>query len=575
MSQLKRPCLWYTVLLITIGLLLVTSLPYIYAAHSTPEDMIYTGLMYDVPDHAQYWSWVTASRDGLFISNTMTPEPNPPIFMNPMMWVLARIQVVFGLSFPVLFQCWRVAATVLLVGALCAFLNSVIKESAPRRTAAIIAVFGSGLGWILVIAKKLLGAGDVPFPIDLYTVEPNTFWGLLAYPYLPLGQAFILLTITGAWLVRRGDRRWAFVLTGLSSFILALTHAYDLIVVYTVLAAFGLCCWVRTRTFPTELLLVGIVVGMCSGPVALYYRALTAHDPLWRSILAQYANAGVWTPRHIHLVILMGVPMILAVIALLRPRWDDESFLLVGVWGIVGTVLIYIPAVYQIKLLAGWQFPMAVLAAYGWHDRFVPLLDRLSERLSLPRLGFGVNLATATLIVLIVPTNVYLYAWRLVELRRHQSPYYLHHDEAAALDWLSKQGKYRETVLAPPAIGQFVPNYGQSRAYLAHWAMTNRFYERSANVARFFSSETTDSWRGQMMARERVTIVLRSGTPSELAAMYDPAGSSLFEQALDLPRAQIFRVRPVDTSGVSDPLRQKTPVAIRPEPPSAATEMRP
>ena len=32
--------------------------------------------MFDVPDHAQYWSWVTSSRQGLFIPNTMTPEPN-------------------------------------------------------------------------------------------------------------------------------------------------------------------------------------------------------------------------------------------------------------------------------------------------------------------------------------------------------------------------------------------------------------------------------------------------------------------------------------------------------------------
>ena len=95
------------VLWISCALVVVTSAPYLYGWLAAAPGKVYTGLMYDVPDHAQYWSWVTASRDGLFISNTMTPEPNPAVFMNPMMWALARVQTAFGLSFPALFQAWR------------------------------------------------------------------------------------------------------------------------------------------------------------------------------------------------------------------------------------------------------------------------------------------------------------------------------------------------------------------------------------------------------------------------------------------------------------------------------------
>jgi hypothetical protein len=207
----------------------------------------------------------------------------------------------------------------------------------------------------------------------------------------------------------------------------------------------------------------------------------------------------------------------------------------------------------QIKMLAGWQFPIAVLAAYAWHDGVSPWLEHLASLAPMRRLRVSARtLGTATLIALILPTNAYLYVWRIVELRRHQSPYYLHRDEISALDWLARQDGPREVVLAPPAIGQFVPNYGRARAYLAHWAMTNRFYERSGNVNRFLSPSTPDRWRDELMSREGVTMILRSGTPAELAAMYDPAGSPLFRELLALPRAQLYRVRRSETSRAPD-----------------------
>jgi hypothetical protein len=465
--------------------------------------------------------------------------------MNPWMWVLSTIQVAFGLSFPALFQVWRFVALVLFVTASLVFLRTVVRDRGLEVTARIVTFAGAGFGWVLVLLKKALGERDVPFPTDVYTVEPNTFWGLLSYPYLPLGQAFILFIVTAAWMVRRGDRRWAFVLAGASSLLLALTHAYDLIIVYTVLGSWGLLCWVRSRRFPTELFAVGLVIAVCSGPVALYYRALTAHDPLWRAILAQYANAGVWTPRHVHLIVLMGLPLVMAMCGLfLRHRWNDDAFWLVATWTVVGFGLIYLPTVYQIKMLAGWQVPMAVLSTYFWHDRVLPRFGWLIKGEPVCRMRGSTSLVgAAVLVTLIVPTNAYLYLWRFTELRLHSSPYYFHRDQVAALDWLAQQKGEREVVLAPLSIGQFVPNYGRSRAYLAHWAMTNRFYERSANVDKFLNQSTSDPWRDELISREGITMILRTGTASELATMYDPGGSPLFEEVMVLPRAQLYRVR--------------------------------
>jgi hypothetical protein len=141
-------------------------------------------------------------------------------------------------------------------------------------------------------------------------------------------------------------------------------------------------------------------------------------------------------------------------------------------------------------------------------------------------------------------TNAYLFAWRLVELRRHTAPYYLQRDSVEALSWLSQHATSADVVLAPIEIGQFVPSYGGSRAYLAHWAMTNRFFERRANVDRFFRLDTPDVWRRQLLTAEGVTLVLRADPMVAFDSLFDPASSPNFELLFRRPHAQVYRFRP-------------------------------
>ncbi len=536
--------------LVSAAVILVTGLPYLYGFAAAGPDRVFTGLMYDVPDHAQYWSWVTASRESLFISNTMTPEANPPIFTNPMMWALAQVQRAFGLSFPALFQVWRFAAVFSLVAALWWFVSVMVPERARRRTAFWLSLAGSGLGWALIVGKVALRLPDAPYPVDIYTIEPNTFWGLLAYPYLPLAQSLLLASVVCVWRAHKRPSVPAFVLAGLASLALALVHAYDLIVLYAVIGAFGLALLARDRRLPLALAGAGLTVAACSAPMAWYFQSLTSSNPLWRSILAQYSGAGVWTPRHVHLIVLMGLPLILAVPGFFRrgPRTDER--LLVSAWAAVGLVLIYLPVVFQIKMLGGWQFPIAALAAGAWHESVEPWISR-----KFPRRVGGVSAVTAAralLLLAVLPTNVYLYAWRFVELRRQAPPYYLHRDEAAALDWLRHHAAPEDVVLAPEAIGQFVPNYGESRAYLAHWAMTNRYHERVARVRAFFDPDVVDAWRAQLLRQEGVTLVLRAGSVPGLPRLYDPGGSPLWDALFQSPRAQIYRLRPAPPVEVAD-----------------------
>jgi hypothetical protein len=528
--------------LAALAVLIVASLPYAYGFLATPAGRVYLGLLFDVPDHAQYWSWVTASRDGLFIANTMTPEPNAAIFLNPAMWALARLQVLFDLSFAALFQWWRVIAALVMVPALAVTTSLLSRDRVRARTAFWIALLGGGLGWMLVGVKYAARLVDAPFPEAIYTVEPNTWFGLQAYPYLPLAQGFMLIAIAAAFLAHGRATPWRFAACAVGALGVALIHAYDLVVVYIVLGAFWLLETIRTRQLPRPLTLALAIVVVSSAPLAVYYQRLTSTDPLWRSVLRQYVNAGVWTPNPPLLIVLLGAPLIFAALRLKGLDWNDSRMRFTACWAVVGAGLIYLPTVFQVKLLAAWQVPLAILAADLWCERVAPWLTQLAGRAGLSS-GLRAWAPALVLGALILPTNLYLFAWRLIELRRPDAPYYLTVDEAAALDALAAQSTPEDVALAVESVGRWIPNYGHTRAFLAHWSMTNRYLERRDEVAEFFSPRVDEAWRARLLAADGVTFVVWTARPQGPDATYAPASSSLFEPVFMAPTAGVFRVR--------------------------------
>lgn len=523
--------------------LAVTTLPFLYGFLRTPADRVYTGLMFDVPDHAQYWSWVTASRDALFIPNTMTPEPNAASFVNPAMWILAKAKVWFSLTFAALFQWWRLAAALVIGPALAVAMSRLARTPQQARVGFWLALAGGGLGWILIVAKYAMRLPEAPYPEAIYIVEPNTWFGLLAYPYLPLAQGFMLVALVGALRLHQAPSAGAVAACAAGALGVALLHAYDLVVVYAVLGAFWIVETARTRRPQWRLSWAIVLILVCSAPLAAYYQYLTSSDPLWRSVLAQYVNAGVWTPMPPLLPVLMGAPLLFALWRLRGLDWSHDGTRFAAVWTITGLGLVYVPTVFQVKLLAAWQVPLAVLAADLWCERLGPAVSRSASRFvgqGLARWAPAVVLAG-----LVLPTNAYLIVWRLIDLRRPESPYYLTRDEAAALDALAALATKDDVALAVEDVGRWVPNYGGTRAYLAHWAMTNHYLERREIVDRFFDAATDDAWRLHTLTEDHVTLVVWTDRPRAHGKTYEPSTSPLFDTVFSAPTAAVYRVRTV------------------------------
>jgi hypothetical protein len=102
---------WGFVLAILAAVLAVASLPYLFAYVTAPAGRQFMGILVNVPDHAQYFSWYWDFQRADLAANRLTPEPNAPVFFNLLWWALAKLGNVFGWDYQAAFQLLRVLAT--------------------------------------------------------------------------------------------------------------------------------------------------------------------------------------------------------------------------------------------------------------------------------------------------------------------------------------------------------------------------------------------------------------------------------------------------------------------------------
>lgn len=537
---------WRFVLLVSLGLLILTSLPYVFAALTTPSDRQFMGFILNISDHAQYLSWYKAFQTDLLTSNRLTPEVNPVIFFNLLWWLLAQIGRFTGLSYPWVYQILRWASGFAFLLTAYWFIARFFSEAARRKIVFLLLTLGSGLGWVLVVLKYSLLKGELVFPLDLYVAEGNTFLCLMAYPHFLEAAAFILavfaLLLTGERTGRLRSAVWA----GVVAFLLGWQHGYDLIIVWLIPIIYVLVRWVIERRFPLYWFKAMLITGLISAPPAIYNVLLTRLNPTWEQVLAQFANAGVYTPNLLHYFILLGLPLILAVLTAvgLIVHWmraggsearETPALLFLLTWFFAGWALTYVPTDFQIHMINSWQVPLVLLAGLGFFRWILPWLQKWF------RSGRSTTWAAVVLIGFCGLTNLYLFAWRFYDLHRYDYPFYLHRDEVTALGWLEQNTPPDAVILSSLEEGQYIPGISGRRAFLAHWAQTLDYYHKQELVAAFFNPGTPDTDRWKTLDQFQVDYVL-AGPAEQALGGYDPGSSTFLKRVFTSGQVEIYQV---------------------------------
>ncbi|MEZ4672486.1 MAG: hypothetical protein R3E39_31680 [Anaerolineae bacterium] len=546
---------WVYLAVFIVVMLLITGIPYFYAQRIAQPNNQFMGVVENIPDHFQYFSWMRESQDKFLVPNQLTPETSTALLFNLLWWVLGRIESVTGLSYVTLYQITRLLAGVFAMVAIFWFCGLIFTNRAKRWTAFLVAVLASGFGWAMIVVKFLTKADAAPFPFTIYTSEPNSFYTMMAFPHFTIATGLITLVFGMVLLSQRTQKLSYAWLGGVICLVLTLQHSYDFFTTCGVIAMYGLFLWLRDRKFPLHILKVGLIIVLLAVWPALQAFYITQADEVWKGVLSQFGNAGAWTPAPYLLPILMGVAWLLALWALdIRTAWKDrdDTHLFILAWFLSHFVLIYLPLNFQIHLLSGWHVVSGVLATIGLYTRVIPLLSRWFRNMPRQRVT---QLATILLLVLIVPTNVYLFAQRFLDLRRANNDagaagsevvpadnrFFLFKPEAAALDYLAQQVTGTDVVLATLDMGQFVPALTGARAFIGHWAQTLDYYGKEAMVKSFYDAATPDTERQRILDTYNVSYVIFGPEEARLGS-YDPAQSAFLSEVYNADGVKIYHV---------------------------------
>jgi hypothetical protein len=538
----KQP-FWRAVATITALVYVVSSLPYLAGYAFETATIRFTGIVFDVPDTAQYYAWMRAFAHSPLIANPLTPEPGLPRFFNLQWWLLGLLAFDTPLGPDVTYQILRLVAIVAFAATVALFCTLTVPWQ--RLLAFALVFLSSGFGWTLVVAKQLLG--ELYFPLAVQVAEANTYFSAMAFPHLLVAGALSLgiFSATLRWMAEgpRAWRRWLLPIVVLT-LALGFSHGYDLIPTMAIPCATVALIWFRRKQIAVGLALPAVAIVASATLPAFYLVALTRLDSTWRGVLAQYGNGGVYTPLPPLLIVLLGLPFILSWWQVRPVAWrtDDFAQLFLRVWLVVGGVLLYIPTDFQIKMLTAYQVPICLLAA-----------QTLAEFAARPawvslRVAARPALALAAVLAFVALTNGYLTAWRVVELRRTTYPYYLAADDRRALELLGRVTMPGDVVLSSTEVGIFVPVYSDARPFVAHWAQSLDFYRRRDLAARVYRPATGDAERRAVVAGGGIAFVIAGPAERHLGAGLPER----FEwQPLAAPQAEtvVYRIAPVASSG--------------------------
>ncbi len=440
--------------------ILLSSSCYLYGALHPVKGAVYTGIRsINASDYNTHLSWIEQMRHGKFLLNNLyTSEPHRGWMVRPVYFLLSFPFRATSLSNTVVFHILRIGCGLIL---LC-FLPSLIRifEKDPKviKITFVLLAFTSGAGWILQTW--------IANPADFSIPETSLFLSLGEAPHFAFSLLFFWFGLASIYTAGQEWRK-ALLIYLACLLLLWWEHPFDAVT----LVVLGAINVLRLPNRWTQaLFLTGTAI--VSLPPFLFFLALQKSPAFSGWGTAQGLMSSPSLPSLLCAFLPLIIPGIFGVVHL----WNDPekkkllTFLL-G-WICVQLILIYIPSSFQRRLIAGIQFPFALLAAYG--------LNRLRAR------------AVIVLVMVLASTgNFFAMRQQIQEIRSGVMPFYLPLTYRDAFQWLHAQPK-QGAMLSGFVTGNFIPAYTGFPVFVGHSLATPDSRTKKEQLSTFYRNPSID-----------------------------------------------------------------------------------
>ena len=529
------------VLVIALVATALVQVPYALGAALARPSWEFTGVIMNPEDSQSYFAKMLQGCDGNWLYTIpFTTEEHAPAFVGGFYLGLGHLARGLGVSLVTMWHLARIAADVVLFLATFGFIAQFLEDARARWMAYLLALGGSGLGWVLFLLNQPYWLGW--FPVDFKMPESHLFFSALTFPHVALGSALILASL---WCAQRisASEKWRYAIgAGAANLALAIVYPF---LIYLVAATVGIywtylgACARRLRWRAGLLLAASFLI---PAPLILGYALTLFTNSVFRAWDAQAITP---SPPPPHYLLAYGVMLILAVLSVRRGR---AGFALLWCWIGAVMLLIYAPLNPQRRFVQAVQVPLAVLTAAAWFDSVLPwvaqtrLFRWLATRPSYSVAGLERLLSIAFLLLMSL-SNFYILASTAVTAAIEQPyPLFRARAEIAAVDWLRANTAHAEAVLGAYQTGNYIAARAGNRVMLGHWAETVDWQRKMDQVERFYYTATDDTWRVALLRDYRIAYVFWGTGERDLGA-FDPEGASYLERVFANETARVYRVR--------------------------------
>ena len=539
---------------ISVVLVALLTLPYLWAWLLTPSDGVYSGFLYNPDDQNVHLAWARQAQDGqFFIRDLFTTEwlqnGEKPLFFNVLTMLIGWISRVTTLPLVIVYHAVRVLGAVACVWFFANLCTQLTADKRVRVLAVALVAFGSGIGWLQSVFPSRTFIDNANAPLTM--PEAWTFHSAFVFPLFIVPIA-LLAFIYWQTLRARNCGQWKHaIFAGIAALLLANIHTYDVVplnIVMLLWALWSLTTSPRRNAETNEMRwLAPLVVIAFTIPQILYQFFVLRNSEEFRVKAFSEKPA----PPILDIAVSYAPYLMLSICALWflwraqdGARRDIEyskskavkkttrpAAWIMALWIIVTFILIYSPISFARKMIEGVHLPLCFLAACG----FIALLDRFRVSFNLQRVLAG------ALVLLMSVSSVSFVSWCLanaadvqnqteINQRRARGlmpPLYLSIETAKMLQFLNDLDEPRtNAVLCFPTVGNYVPRESGWPVYVGHFDETLHFSLKLGEVQRFYGGRTSDSEAMKWLKNNDIGFVVQS-----------PLERAIGNRVLDLPVA--------------------------------------
>lgn len=519
--------------IVIAALLLVISLPYLWALAITPQGFQYSGLLYNPDDQNVHLAWERQAQQGhLAIRDLFTTESlqssDRPLFVN--LYTLAVGTVSRVTHIPLI---WITHFFRLLFAALAMlWFYDLCRQLTPsRRTrylALLFAAFSTGVGWLLPLLPGHIFM-DRP-DLANFPMMPEAYIFTSAFIFgLNIASLALMVLVYGQLLRAEEKQSWKHaIIAVVAAFVLANIHTYDAIPMIGVLAVwFVYKLWQYKSTF--NLAAAGTIIIAAILPV-IYQWIVFQNDTQFRLKAVTYTPA----PPILDVLMSYGLVLIFAVLGAIyicRKRQESRRLFLLFAWVGITLCAIYLPRwlhhplSFERKMIEGMHWPLCLLAAVG----IVWILERINSRAAQ-------KIIASVIIIISCISSFQFIGWCIQNAQDNNRsranvlmpPLYISDGDQAAMDYLKSQGDHQKAVLCLTFIGNYIPGQTGRTVYLGHWAETINYQNKLSETLKFYTLKMTPQEARAWLAKNHIGYVLMGSYEQQLGA------------ALPLPLKKIF-----------------------------------